>query len=128
MILLHLSSKLVSISYLKQSYTFTHFLSWNPENNFIFEILIQYFHLDMKNPFSMINSTFKDILFLGVLNWVTVHSQTEKYLEIIFTPHDEKVKTCCSLVVQLKVLNFKTNKLLKEKGYPRPVQMMMMEF
>ena len=36
----------------------------------------------------MTKSTFKDILFLKVLNWVTVHGQTEKYVEIISTPRD----------------------------------------
>ena len=41
----------------------------------------------MKNPFPIINSTF-----LGVLNRVTVHSQTEKCVEIISAPHDGKVK------------------------------------
>ena len=30
----------------------------------------------------MTKSAFKDISFLGVLNWVTIHSQTEKYVEI----------------------------------------------
>ena len=29
---------------------------------------------------------------LEVLNWVTVHSQTEKCAEFISTPHDWKVK------------------------------------
>ena len=40
----------------------------------------------------MIKNTFKDIWFLGGLSWVKVHSQTQKYLEIISTPGDEKVK------------------------------------
>ena len=31
----------------------------------------------------MNKGTFKDISFLGVLNWVTIQSQTEKYVEII---------------------------------------------
>ena len=57
-----------------------------------FEIQIQYFHVDIKNPFFMTKSTFKDISFLGVLNWVTVHSQTDKCVEIIPTPRDWKVK------------------------------------
>ena len=40
----------------------------------------------------MTKKTFKDISFLEVLNWVTVHSQTEKCVEIISTPCDWKVK------------------------------------
>ena len=40
----------------------------------------------------MIKSTFKDNLFLGVLKWVTVHSQTEKCVQIISTPLDWKGK------------------------------------
>ena len=46
----------------------------------------------MKNPFLMTKSTFQDVSFLGVLNWVTVHSQTDKCVEIISAPHDGKVK------------------------------------
>ena len=38
----------------------------------------------------MIKNTFKDISFLGVLNWVSLHNELEKYVEIIFTPHGEK--------------------------------------
>ena len=53
-----------------------------------FEIQIQYFHVGIKSPFPMTKSTFKDILFLKVLNRVTVHSQIEKYVEIISTLHD----------------------------------------
>ena len=53
-----------------------------------FEIQIQYFHVGIKNPFPMTKSAFKDISFLEVLNWVTVHSQTEKCVEIISTPRD----------------------------------------
>ena len=40
----------------------------------------------------MTKSTFKDISVLEVLNWVTVHSQTEKRVEIISTPRDWQVK------------------------------------
>ena len=40
----------------------------------------------------MTKSTFMDISFFGVLNWVTVHSQTEKYVKIIATPCDGKVE------------------------------------
>ena len=36
----------------------------------------------IKNPFSMTESSFKDISFLGVLK-VTVHSQTDERVEII---------------------------------------------
>ena len=36
----------------------------------------------------MPKSTFKGISFLEVLNWVIVHSQTEKCVEIISTPRD----------------------------------------
>ena len=32
----------------------------------------------------------KDISLLGVLNWVTVDSETEKYVDIISTRRDEK--------------------------------------
>ena len=47
-----------------------------------------YFHVGIKNPFSMTKSTVKDISFLEVLNLVTVHKQTEKQVEIISTPLD----------------------------------------
>ena len=40
----------------------------------------------------MTKSAFKDISIFGVLKWVTVHSQTEKYVEIVSTPLDWKVK------------------------------------
>ena len=40
----------------------------------------------------MIKSTFKDISFTGVFSWVTAHTQTEKYVEIISIPRDGKVK------------------------------------
>ena len=36
----------------------------------------------------MTKSTFKDISFLDMLNWVTVYNQAEKYVEIISTPRD----------------------------------------
>ena len=39
----------------------------------------------------MTESTFKDILFLGVLK-VTVHSQTDECVEIVSTLRDWKVK------------------------------------
>ena len=48
--------------------------------------------MDIKNSFPMTKSTYKDISFLGVLNWVTIHSQTEKYVEILSTHGDGKVK------------------------------------
>ena len=44
--------------------------------------------MGIKNPFPKTKSTFKDIAFLEVLNWVTVHSQTEKCVEIISTSRD----------------------------------------
>ena len=40
----------------------------------------------------MIKSTFNDISFLEVFNWITFHNQSEEYVEIIYTPHDGKVK------------------------------------
>ena len=36
----------------------------------------------------MTKKAFKDISFLEVLNWVTVHSQIEKCVEIISAPRD----------------------------------------
>ena len=48
--------------------------------------------MGIKNPFPMTKSTFKDISFLEVLNWVKFHSQTEKCVEIISTRRDWKVK------------------------------------
>ena len=36
----------------------------------------------------MTKSIFADISFLEVLNWVKVHSQTEKCVDIISTPSD----------------------------------------
>ena len=47
--------------------------------------------MDIKNPFPTTKSTFKDISFFGVLNWVEIHSQIEKYVEIISTPRNGKV-------------------------------------
>ena len=47
-------------------------------------------------------SIFKDISFLGVLNWVTIHSQTEKYVENISTPRDRKVKHSRVFQIALK--------------------------
>ena len=44
--------------------------------------------MGIKNPFPMTKSTVKDISFLKVLNWVTVHNQTVKYVETISTPRD----------------------------------------
>ena len=67
-----------------------------------FEIQIQYFHVDIKNPFSMSKNTFKDITVLGVLNWVAIHSQTEKYVEIISTPRDGQVKHARAFQIALK--------------------------
>ena len=40
----------------------------------------------------MTKSTFKDISFLGALNWLAIDSQTEKYVEIISTPRDGNMK------------------------------------
>ena len=57
-----------------------------------FEIQIEYFHVGIKNPFHITKSTFKDISFSRVLNWVTAHSQSEKCVEIISTSCDWKVK------------------------------------
>ena len=48
--------------------------------------------MNIKNPFSTTKSTFKGIPFSGVLNWVTVHSQIEKYVEIFSTYCAGKVK------------------------------------
>ena len=59
--------------------------------------------MDIKNPFHMTKSTFKDISFLEVLNWVVVHSQNMKYLEIISTPRFGKVKYVGVFQVALKV-------------------------
>ena len=54
-----------------------------------FDTQIQYFHVDKKKSFPMIKRTFKEISFLGILNWIT--TQTNKYEEIISTPHDRKI-------------------------------------
>ena len=58
--------------------------------------------MNIKNAFPMTKSTFKEISFLGVLNQVTTHSQTEKYVEIISTPHDGKVKRARVFQITLK--------------------------
>ena len=50
----------------------------------------------------MTKYTFKNISFLGVLNWVTIHSQTDKYVEIISTPCDGKVKHAKIFQIALK--------------------------
>ena len=50
----------------------------------------------------MIKSTFKDISLLGVLKRVTVHSQTEKYVETVSTPRDGKLKHARVFQVALK--------------------------
>ena len=63
---------------------------------------MQYLPVYIKNPFPLTKSTFKDISFLGVLNWVTIHSQTEKYVEIISTPCDRKVKHARVFQIVLK--------------------------
>ena len=57
-----------------------------------FEIRIQYFDVGIKNQFSMTESTFRDIQFLEVLNWIRVHSQTEKCVKTISTSRDWKLK------------------------------------
>ena len=111
-ILLHLSSKLVSIFYLKQSDTPVHYFEQKSNQHTLqavvlkilsfFDIQIEYFHVDIKNPFPMIKSTFKGISFWWVLNWVTVHSQTEKYVENISTPHDRKVRHTRFFQIALK--------------------------
>ena len=44
----------------------------------------------------------KYISFLGVLNWFAVHSQTKKYMEIIFRPRVGKVKHSRVFLVYLK--------------------------
>ena len=54
----------------------------------LFEIQIQYFHVGIKTSLPITKNTFQDISFSEGLNWVTVHSQTEKYVEIISTPPD----------------------------------------
>ena len=66
----HFSSSLVSVQtcwevrvYLGHSLTFI-----CPENPSSFEIQIQYFHVGIKNPVPMIESTFKDISVSEVLN------------------------------------------------------------
>ena len=41
-------------------------------------VFSQYFYVDIRNQFPMTKSNFKDISFLGVLKWVTVHNQTKK--------------------------------------------------
>ena len=50
----------------------------------------------------MTKSNFKDISFSGVLNWVTIHSRTEKYVEIISTHRDGKVKHARIFQIALK--------------------------
>ena len=50
----------------------------------------------------MAKSTFKGISFLVVLNFVAVHSQTKKYLEIISTPRVGKVKYARVFQIALK--------------------------
>ena len=50
----------------------------------------------------MTKSTFKNISLLGVLNWATVHNQTEKYGEIISIPRDGKVKNARVFQIALK--------------------------
>ena len=40
----------------------------------------------------MTKSIFNDISFMEVLKWVTIHSQTEKCVEIISAPRDWWVK------------------------------------
>ena len=67
-----------------------------------FEIQVQYFNVDIKNLLLMTKSTFKNISFLGVLNWVTIHSQTEKHVEIISTLRDGKAKHARVFQIALK--------------------------
>ena len=58
--------------------------------------------MDIKNPFTMTKSTFNDILVLGVLNWVIVYRQTEKYVEIISTLRDGELKHAMFFQIALK--------------------------
>ena len=58
--------------------------------------------MDIKNPFPMSKSTFQDNSFLAVLNWVAVHSQTKKYLEVISTPRVGKMKYARVFQIALK--------------------------
>ena len=48
--------------------------------------------MNTKNPFPMTKSIFNDISVLEVLNWVTVYSQTEKYVENISTLRNGEMK------------------------------------
>ena len=50
----------------------------------------------------MTKSAFNDVSFLEVLNWVTIHSQTEKYVEITSTPHDGKMERAKVFQIALK--------------------------
>ena len=50
----------------------------------------------------MIKSTFKDISFLEVFNWITVQNQSEEYVEIIYTPYDGKVNHARDFQIELK--------------------------
>ena len=67
-----------------------------------FEIRIKYFDVGIKNQFSMTESTFRDIQFLEVLNWVRVHSQTEKCVKTISKPRDWKLKHARHVQVALE--------------------------
>ena len=53
-----------------------------------------------KTLFPMIESTFKDISFLGVLNWVTVHSQNWEMCGNYLYTLWQKGETCCHLVLK----------------------------
>ena len=48
----------------------------------------------------MTNSTFNNETLVS--NWVTIHSQTEKYVEIISAPRDGKVKHARVFQIALK--------------------------
>ena len=55
----------------------------------------------------MTKSIFRDISFLEVLNWVTVHSQTEKCVDIISTPSDWWVEN--ARIVQIALAEYGEN-------------------
>ena len=58
--------------------------------------------MGIKNPFPITKTTLKNISFLGVLNWVTDHSQTDKCVEIISAPRAWKVKHARVLQIALE--------------------------
>ena len=69
----------------------------------------------------MTKSNFTEIWFSGVLKWVTVHNQTDKYLEVISPPRGGMVKHARVFQIALKKYRkiFPPSEGMKKSGEER---------